>query len=145
MGNELDKVKNLYEYTLIALLHHHVTDIPKPDWYDKRWFQKLLPTTIHDEMVKLIDSEIFLEWLKLRNVRLVMHGHKHIPYIMQEGGINIVACGSSTGNISHKDKEKTYISYNIIKINNDSITCMQYAEEIYGAGAKHISTSVFDL
>lgn len=145
MGNELDKVNNLHDYTLIALLHHHVTDIPKPDWYDEKWFQKLMPTTVHDETVKLIDSDTFLDWLKLRNVKLVMHGHKHIPYVEREGQVNIVACGSSTGNIAHKEKEKTYISYNVIKIDEETITCMQYAEEIYGSGAKHINTTVFNL
>jgi predicted phosphodiesterase len=145
MGNELDKISNIHEYTLIALLHHHVTNIPKPDWYDKKWFQKLMPVSVHDETVKLIDSDIFLEWLKLRDVRLVMHGHKHIPYVEQDEQVNIVACGSSTGNIAHKEKEKTYISYNVININKKNITCMQYAEEIYGSGAKHINTSVFKL
>lgn len=145
MGNELDKIANISEYTLIALLHHHVTNIPKPDWYDKKWFQKLMPATVHDETVKLIDSDIFLEWLKLRNVKLVMHGHKHIPYVEKHEQVNIVACGSSTGNIAHKEKEKTYISYNVININKKNITCIQYAEEVYGSGAKHINTSVFKL
>ena len=41
-----------------------------------------------------------------------------------------------------KEKEKTYISYNIIKINQDSITCSQFVEDIMGAGEQNIRTKI---
>lgn len=142
MDSQLDKVNDLHEYTLIALLHHHVTDVPKPDWYDKKWIQNMFPT-IEDQTLKLVDAELFLEWLTLRHVTLVLHGHRHIPFIEQIGPVHVVACGSSTGDIGHVDKEKTCISYNVIKIDQKTITCVQYVEEILGSGAKQISTAVF--
>lgn len=138
MGNLLDKVQNLNGYMLIAIMHHHLLPIPKPDYYDEKWYKKILPSSFLDESLKLIDAEPFVEWLNQRNIKFVLHGHKHIPFMTEHRGINVIGCGSSTGQITHKEKGKTYISYNIIKISEKAVTCTQFAEEIYGAGAKNI-------
>lgn len=134
MGNKLDSIKNLEKYTLIAFLHHHIMPIPEPNFFTKKLFGKII-----DESLKLIDSKIFVEWLKQRNVKLVLHGHKHIPFYIEEDGVNIMACGSSTGKVDLKDKNKTYISYNVIKINSNGIVCVQYVEDILGAGEQHLN------
>lgn len=138
MGNLLDKVQNLDEYMLIAVMHHHLLPIPQPDYYDEKWYKKILPSSFLDESLKLIDAELFVEWLNQRNIKFVLHGHKHIPFMTEHRGINVIGCGSSTGQITHKENGKTYISYNLLKISEKAVTCIQFAEEIYGAGAKNI-------
>ena len=137
MGSELDQINNLHQYKIIAILHHHITEIPDPDFFAKKLFGSLIEKTL-----ALKDADIFLQWLERRNVRVVLHGHKHIPFYTEKCGISIIACGSSTGQVSMKEKEKTYISYNIIKINQDSITCSQFVEDIMGAGEQNIRTKI---
>ena len=145
MGNLLDNVKNLESYLLIAVLHHHLLPIPKPRYYDHKWFERILPSDIMDMSLKLLDADLFFEWLRLRNVRIVLHGHKHIPFFAESNGITVIGCGSSTGQIVHKEKGKTFISYNMLKISERTVTCTQFAEEVYGAGAKNIRTEIIEL
>ena len=145
MGNLLDNVENLEDYLLIAVLHHHLLPIPKPKYYDKKWFERILPTNFIDMSLKLLDAELFFEWLCRRNVRIVLHGHKHIPFLAQSEGITVIGCGSSTGQIVHKEKGKTFISYNVLKISERTVTCTQFAEEVYGAGAENIRTEIIEL
>ena len=140
MGNLLDEIDNLEEYTLIAVLHHHLTDIPNPDEFNKKYFK-----FITEQTLKLNDAKIFYEWLCKRKVKIVLHGHKHIPYFVDNEGISVIACGSSTGKVKMKDKEKTYISYNLLKIESKQVTCTQYVEDIYGAGAKDIRTEIIKI
>lgn len=138
MGNLLDGIKNIENYLLIAVMHHHLVPILRPEHYDDRWYRRIIPRSLLDETLKLNDSEIFLEWLKRRNVRFVLHGHKHIPFQAEHEGIQIISCGSSTGQIVHKERGKTYISYNLIKISDDTVTCTLFVEDILGAGAVDI-------
>lgn len=145
MGNLLDNVENIEDYTLIAVLHHHLFPISKPSFYDQRWYEKFLPNNFVDTSLKLIDSDIFVDWLTRRNVRIVLHGHKHIPFFTISNGIAVIGCGSSTGQIVHKDKNKTLISYDMLKINKKNITYTQFAEEIYGAGVMDVCTEIIQL
>ena len=93
MGNLLDNVKNLEKYMLIAVLHHHLLPIPKPNYYDEKWFEKILPSNFMDMSLKLLDADLFFEWLRRRNVRIVLHGHKHIPFLAESDGITVIGCG----------------------------------------------------
>lgn len=145
MGNLLDKVKGLKNYLLIAVLHHHLMPIPKPSYYEDKWYEKILPSNFMDMTLKLIDAGLFLEWLSCRNVRIVLHGHKHIPFFAEANGITVIGCGSSTGQIVHKEKGKTFISYNLLKISGRTVTCTQFAEEIYGAGIENIRTEIIQV
>jgi predicted phosphodiesterase len=76
---------------------------------------------------------------------MVIHGHMHIPFIAEHSGITVMACGSSTGQIRHKERGKTFMSYNILKISETAVTCTQHAEEVFGEGAKNIRTEVIPL
>ena len=145
MGNYLDEIQNLDDYTLIAVLHHHLLPIPRPDHYEKKWYERIFPGCFVNYSLKLIDADLFLGWLRRRHVKIVLHGHKHIPYLTEKDGITVIACGSSTGQIVHKEKGKTYLSYNMLKINKDTITCTQFAEDIIGAGTVNIRTNVINL
>lgn len=145
MGNLLDAVNNLNQYLLIAVMHHHLLPIPQPDYYDEKWYKKIIPNGFLDETLRLLDADIFMEWLSKRNVKCVLHGHKHIPFINEDNGIKVISCGSSTGQIVHRERGKTYMSYNLVKICRDAIICTQFAEEVFGAGAKNIRTEVIKL
>lgn len=136
MGNALDEINNLSTYKLIAVLHHHIVNIPRPDDFAKRLFEN-----VWEQTLILKDADIFMKWLKQRNVSVILHGHKHIPFYTEANGIKIIACGSSTGQVKMKEKGTTCISYNIIKINKDKLTCSQVVENILG-GEQHIKTQV---
>ena len=138
MGNLLDGIENIENYLLIAVMHHHLVPILRPEHYDDRWFRRIIPRSVFDETLKLNDADVFMGWLTCRNVRFVLHGHKHIPFQAEHNGIQIISCGSSTGQIVHKERGKTYISYNLIKISEDAVTCTLFVEDILGAGAKDI-------
>lgn len=144
MGNILDNVPDVWKYKLVAILHHHVVHIDKPDFYDERWYKKILPKDFLENSLRLIDADLFLEWLKQRNVKLVLHGHKHIPFISKYDGMHIISCGSSTGQVTHKDRRKTYLSYNVLKFTKDTVVCSQFAEELLGAGVKDIRSVVIE-
>ena len=71
MGNLLDNVNNLNQYMLIAVMHHHLLPIPQPNYYDEKWYKKIIPNGLLDETLRLRDADIFMEWLIQRNVRCV--------------------------------------------------------------------------
>ena len=81
MGNLLDNIGNLGSYLLIAVSHHHLLPIPKPNYYEQRRYEKILPANFMDMSLKLLDADVFSDWLRRRNVRIVLHGHKHIPFL----------------------------------------------------------------
>jgi len=139
MGNLLDGIENIAEYTLIAVMHHHLVPIVRPEHYDDRWYRRIIPRGFLDDALRLNDADVFIEWLNRRNVRFVLHGHKHIPFKTEYDGIQIISCGSSTGQIVHKEKGKSYISYNLIKISAGKVTCTLFVEDILGAGAIDIN------
>lgn len=142
MENLLSEIEDLKQYTLIAVLHHHLLKVQQPDFYDKKWYEKIVPSDLMEKSLRLLDADAFLEWLCRHNVQIVLHGHKHIPYFNRSNGIAVIGCGSSTGQVVHKDKKKTYISYNILKISEESIMCTQYAEEVFDEGAQNIHTEI---
>jgi desulfoferrodoxin (superoxide reductase-like protein) len=88
-----------------------------------------------------IFSDLFLQWIQNTGIKDILHGHKHIPKIQDHEGIKLIGAGSATGTIKHSEKNKTYISYNIIKNDNllkRPISCSIYVEEILGAGVQHV-------
>lgn len=147
MGNELDRINNISEYMLIAVLHHHLFHIPEPEWYAKRWYKKLFPTGFLDWTLELKDAELFKNWLEMRNVKLVLHGHKHIPLFNDDkiNGVRVLSCGSSTGKVQHKTQGMTYLSYNVVGFHGNIVTCQQFVEDIWGAGAQPIKTDIFEI
>jgi predicted phosphodiesterase len=138
-GNKLDQLEDEKKYTKIALLHHHLAPIPNPTWRREKWYEKLFPSRIERALV-LIDSDNFKEWIQKREIKVVLHGHKHIPYYDDQviPGSIIIACGSSTGNVNHIQRNKTYLSYNLIKITKSNIVVTQYVEELLGSGTKSL-------
>jgi len=136
MGNEIDRNPEIDEsFSLVTLLHHHPIPVQIPDWYKIRWYEKLFGKNL-EKTECLIDSELFLNWIKSRRVIAALHGHKHIPRLDTHQGIAIVGCGSSVGKVTTQIEDQTYISLNLITIDNEEgkILCRLRAETIPGAG-----------
>lgn len=147
IGNEIDALKNKDTLTFIAILHHHPKVIENPDWYARDWYESLLGTLKFDKTMKLIDADLFLEWIQKRGIKYILHGHKHIPKIQKHNGITIIAAGSSSGSVRHKEEGKTYLSYNLIKYdieNRQPVSCSIMVEEIIGAGTKNMLVHKID-
>jgi len=141
IGNEIDAITNKDYYTFIALLHHHPKEIENPNWYSRDWYEYLLGKRGFEKTMKLVDADLFLDWLSARGIKYVMHGHKHIPKIHSHEDITIIAAGSSTGSVKHQERGKTYLTYNLIKYDIEEkrpVWCSIVAEEILGAGTKNI-------
>ena len=140
IGNEMDAIVDKGTYTFIALLHHHPKSIDEPDWYAKEWYEALFGS-MYEKTMKLLDADLFLEWMHQRGIKYVLHGHKHIPYVQQHNEITIVGAGSTTGSVKCKEKDKTCLSFNLIKydiIERRPVAITICTEEILGAGTKNI-------
>ena len=139
IGNEIDSIPDKENLTFIGLLHHHPKEIENPEWYARDWYEVFLGKAKFEKTMKLIDADIFLEWIENRGIKLIMHGHKHIPKIHTHNDITIAAAGSSTGKIKHVETGKTFLTYNLIKYDIEDrrpISCTIIAEEILGSGTK---------
>lgn len=140
IGNEMDAIVDKDTYTFIALLHHHPKSIDEPDWYAKEWYEALFGS-MYEKTMKLLDADLFLEWIHRRGIKYVLHGHKHIPYVQQHNEITIIGAGSTTGSVKCKEKDKTCLSFNLIKydiIERRPVAITICTEEILGAGTKNI-------
>lgn len=113
----LDKVSDLNSYCIIALLHHHPVELPMPTWSKKKWYESILGENFMTASLRLTDADRFLMWVKKRDIKFVIHGHKHIPLLTSTDNINIISGGSSTGFIEHIEHNKTFLTYNLIKYN----------------------------
>jgi 3',5'-cyclic AMP phosphodiesterase CpdA len=103
-------------YLRIALLHHHpypYSEHEAPIIDPRSWIGR-------EGFLELKDADKFLSWCAGRAVTLILHGHKHIPRLIDKwvspGGddrpdqrITTVGCGSSLG------ANKSYLSFNIVE------------------------------
>jgi predicted phosphodiesterase len=140
IGNELDSIMNLEQYCLIAVLHHHLFELNKPEWMHNTFVERVLGNRLMKKTLCLQDSPLFIEWLKNRKIHFIIHGHNHIPMLAKKENLNIISAGSSTGFITHNEEGKTFITYNIIKYNKiakSPCSSTIIFEEILGSGIKH--------
>lgn len=141
IGNQLDRLIGKEDYYKIALLHHHPFQMERPDWMKKTWYEEILGNLNFDIETSniLLDSTIFIEWLNARNINFIIHGHKHIPQLFENNGIEIVAGGSSTGNVDHMENQKTFLTYNVINYDMElfkPISSTIVFEDLLGSGTK---------
>lgn len=137
VGIFLENIPNNKEMTFIFVLHHHLLEIDKTNRIDSEITQRIFPRDSSDFGLKLVDSSNVINWLKDRQIRLVLHGHKHIPYLNEiDNSVIIVGCGSSTGKPNHPRDGKTVLCYNLIKITEKKIYVNMFYEEILGSGEK---------
>lgn len=141
IGNEIDAIPDRDKLNFIALLHHHPKEIENPDWYAKDWYEAFLGKNKFEKTMKLVDADLFLQWIENRGIKLILHGHKHIPKIHKHNDTTIVAAGSATGKVRHKEDGKTFMTYNLIKYDIDDkrpVSCSIIAEEVLGSGTKNM-------
>lgn len=133
MGDTLDRHKD--GGTIIALVHHHPIPVEIPYWYKKTWYERLLGGAL-EKTEELQDAELFLQWLRKRKIRAVLHGHKHIPRVEEQQQLAIIGCGSSVGKVETEAKGQTYISMNIVTFDqlSNQFSVRLRAERIPGAG-----------
>jgi 3',5'-cyclic AMP phosphodiesterase CpdA len=137
IGNMIDRKREVNEYLMIALLHHHPMPVPRPHWYSQPLREKIFGTILA-RTVQLRDANIFKQFVRDRKFGAVLHGHEHIPRFDKIDtndyrGIAVVGCGSSVGKVRTQDDE-IYASLNIITINRKTsqMTARLAAQRISG-------------
>jgi len=115
IDDELEAIDHKEDYTMIVMLHHHVYPITKAQFLKTKWHEKTFINRIIETSKVLIDAKMLIGWLDKRNIKYVLHGHKHLPFFRKEDGKFIISGGSSTGGL--KESKSKYISYNLLKYN----------------------------
>lgn len=116
--DELLSIENIEEYTLIAMLHHHILPLKKDEFLKVKWNEKLFMGKIADSTKALQDADDVLKWLNKLHIRYVFHGHKHIPCVVKKDQTYIMAGGASCGGET-KERKSRYLNYNLLKFNKD--------------------------
>ena len=114
--DELLSINHLEDYTLIAMMHHHLMPLRKDDFLKIKWNEKLFMGKIADSTKALVDAQDVMYWLEKHHVRYIFHGHKHIPCVVKKGNTYIMAGGSSCGG-GTRERKSSYLSYNLLKYN----------------------------
>ena len=81
IDEELAAIKNLGDYTIVAMLHHHLFPITRDDFLKQKWREKIFVGKIMDSSKALVDSRDLVEWLRKHQIQYVLHGHKHLPFL----------------------------------------------------------------
>lgn len=82
--DELLSINHLEDYTLIAMMHHHLMPLRKDDFLKIKWNEKLFMGKIADSTKALVDAQDVMYWLEKHHVRYIFHGHKHIPCVVKK-------------------------------------------------------------
>ncbi len=98
----------LKDYLRVALVHHHPFTFPERDSGIWRIFSRFGFT--RESMLRMDDADNFVSWCALQRATLILHGHKHVPWHVEDSvevdpatgrteyiDIRSVGCGSSTG------------------------------------------------
>jgi|GEM_PF-2076140 len=125
MREQLSEIEDLEKYMLIAVLHHHVA---AASYYanvygNEQWREEVGKYKGREKFKRLKDADAFLEFLREFNTRFILHGHKHIPIVIDMDDVYVIACGSTSG------KNKDYRSYNMLKFSDRTLTCTQFVEQ----------------
>lgn len=114
IDEELAEIENLNDYTLVAMLHHHLFPITRDEFLKQKWREKIFVGKIMDSSKALVDSRELVEWLRQHQIQYVLHGHKHLPFFSSQEGMYVIAAGSSCGS-GAKESKSRYLSYNVLK------------------------------
>jgi calcineurin-like phosphoesterase family protein len=125
----------------IVALHHHVRQV-----------ERVLPPEEYDRGFGLaIDAPEMMRSAARFGVRLVLHGHRHVPFLWREevfdtrdtiqmGSIARVAiCGGGSAGSTETDGKRNY--FNVIDVATDAITVMQFMAQ-NGRAFERTSTCV---
>lgn len=114
IDEELASIKNLKDYTMVAMLHHHLFPITRDEFLKQKWREKMFVGKIMDSSKALVDSQDLIEWFRKHQIQYVLHGHKHLPFFTNHDGMYVIAAGSSCGS-GAKESDSRYLSYNVLK------------------------------
>ena len=129
IDEELENIPNLQEYTLVAMLHHHLFQITRDEFLKQRWREKVFVGKIMDSSKALVDSQELVWWLRKHQIQYVLHGHKHLPFFNNHDGMYVIAAGSSCGS-GAKESDSRYLSYNVLKYSH-RYKCFKYCFIVY--------------
>lgn len=117
IDEELAGIDNIEDYTLMAMVHHHVLEIPRDAFLKTKWHEKMFVGRIVENSKVLVDAKELIEWLKKNRIQYIFHGHKHLPFFNYHEGLYVISGGSSCGG-GAKESKSRYLSYNVLKYNH---------------------------
>lgn len=112
---------------LISLLHHHPLQFRRIDPEMRRFHMKTLGASLrkfigyaYEHMDGLANAPEFIRFCDSHGVRVILHGHKHIPIsgkipepLLENRPILVFGCGSSVGKNTYIYKKLFNVDYEI--------------------------------
>lgn len=112
---------------LISLLHHHPMRLDRIDPEMRRFHMKTLGSSFrkfisfaYERMDRLANAQEFVRFCDSHGVRVILHGHKHIPiagripgHLLENRPIQVFGCGSSVGKNTYMYKKLFSVDYEI--------------------------------
>ncbi|MFV0395861.1 MAG: metallophosphoesterase family protein [Coprobacillaceae bacterium] len=129
IDEELAGIENIEEYTLVAMLHHHVVEISKDAFLKTKWHENMFVGKIIENSKTLVDAQEVVSWLHAHHVQYVFHGHKHLPFFTKDKDMYVISGGSSCGG-GVKESKSRYLNYNVLKYNRQKKS-MEYCFVFY--------------
>jgi predicted phosphodiesterase len=145
IDDELEAIENIDDYTMIAMLHHHVYPIEKAQFLKTKWHEKTFINRIVETSKVLVDADLLIDWLNKKNIRYVLHGHKHLPFFRYVENKYIISGGASTGGL--KERDSKYISYNLLKydtLKQEMKTCMIFYDDKAKGNRQRVEVYLFE-
>ena len=134
--DELNKIKDKDKYLCVAVLHHHPVEIKTENKIQETFIKKVF--NYIEKTTTLRDAEKFIKWINKMNIKVVLHGHKHVYNFNNENAADIIGCGSSIGKVDITDRDdKNYLTFNLIKVNKNTNTpevCLTYSKSVNDNG-----------
>ena len=110
---------------LISLLHHHPLQLHRIDPEMRRFHMKTLGTSLrkfigfaYEHMDRLANAKEFIRFCDTHGVKVILHGHKHIPIagkipgdLLENRPILIFGCGSSVGKNTYMYRKLFNVDY----------------------------------
>ncbi|RJP18325.1 MAG: metallophosphoesterase [Deltaproteobacteria bacterium] len=112
---------------LISLLHHHPLKFRRIDPEMRRFHMKTLGASLrkylgfaYEHLDGLSDAQEFVRFCDSHGVKMILHGHKHIPiageipeHLLANPPIRIFGCGSSVGKNTYLYRKLFDVDYEI--------------------------------
>ncbi len=128
---------DIREYRLIALVHHHpfAYETAPTTRYDT-WLRFI--TGDEDSLTRFKEAKAFISWCAEKGVKLILHGHKHVPHHVEaringeerDYSIRAIGCGSTTG------AGRTPLCYDTISLDREGWRCgVTFYQDASGSGA----------
>ncbi len=145
---------------LVSLLHHHPLKLRRIDSEMRRFHRKTLGASLRnfigfafEHMDGLANAPEFIRFCDAHDVKIILHGHKHIPFAGKIAGgppanrtIRIFGCGSSVGKNMYIYKKLFNVDYEIsmneivLDFHTRLLSGRLMAETRYGGGLATMKT-----